>query len=211
MPDRDAQSPMDGIPTSTRGSPPNVRSRSSISSRWLSRFRRRSDRPWVRHRRAHCQAARAHPGGHDHRDRRVRGDAGQGPSLAGNGLRFELGDISRSTATAASTSSSPMPACSGFPIILDCLHQLAAGLRPGGSAGRSGPRQYRPPSHAVAFEVAREAPFVEAHGRRSDRWRTRGLRTGAVRRASRRDRFSPDQHVRLQVYGHRLGLDCRSR
>ena len=123
--------------------------------------------------------------------------------LAGNGLRFELGDISRFDTDGSFDVVFANASLQWVPDHPRLLHQLAAGLRPGGQLAVQVPANTDHPSHAVAFEVAREAPFVEHMG--VDPAAGAHAVCAPEQYAELLDGIGfSDQHVRLQVYGHRL-------
>src|ERR1035438_2019432 len=123
--------------------------------------------------------------------------------LAGNGLRFELGDISRFDTDGSFDVVFANASLQWVPDHPRLLHQLAAGLRPGGQLAVQVPANSDHPSHAVAFEVAREAPFVEHMG--VDPAAGAHAVCAPEQYAELLDGIGfSDQHVRLQVYGHRL-------
>ena len=123
--------------------------------------------------------------------------------LAGNGLRFELGDIARFSAENSFDVIFANASLQWVPDHPRLLRQLAAGLRPGGQLAVQVPANIDHPSHAVAFEVAQEAPFLEhmdvdpAAG--ADAVCTPERYAELLHGIG----FS-EQVVRLQVYGHNL-------
>jgi trans-aconitate 2-methyltransferase len=83
------------------------------------------------------------------------------------------------------------------------LRQLAAQLRPGGQLAVQVPANTDHPSHAVAFELAQEAPFLEHMG--ADAAAPAHAVCAPERYAEVLDDIGfSDQLVRLQVYGHHL-------
>jgi trans-aconitate 2-methyltransferase len=120
-------------------------------------------------------------------------------SLAGGGLRFERGDLATFAADGA------------YDLVLSnaALHWAPAGehaavltrwtaaLAPGGQLAVQVPSNFDHVSHRLADEVAGEAPFREALGdyQRGD----------AVLDPAEYARLLFEQHVRLQVYVHKLG------
>jgi len=123
--------------------------------------------------------------------------------LAGNGLRFELSDISRFNSESGFDVVFANASLQWVPDHPRLLHRFAAGLRPGGQLAVQVPANADHPSHAVATEVAQEAPFLEHMGTDP------AAKVHAVcvpeRYAELLDKIGfSDQHVRLQVYGHRL-------
>lgn len=120
--------------------------------------------------------------------------------LAGGGLRFELGDIAGFAGGGWDVVLSNA-ALQWLPDHEALFGRLAAALGPGGQLAVQMPANHDHPSHLVAAEVAAAEPFAPALG-------------GYVRRspvqapewyAELLDRLGlADQHVRLQVYLHRL-------
>jgi trans-aconitate 2-methyltransferase len=121
-------------------------------------------------------------------------------AVAGDGLRFELGDIGGFTE-------------GGWDVVFsnaalhwlgdheELLGRLVAGLRPGGQLAVQMPANHDHPSHVVAAEVAGTEPFRTALG---------GYRRVSPVQppewyAELLDRLGlAEQHVRLQVYLHHL-------
>jgi trans-aconitate 2-methyltransferase len=123
--------------------------------------------------------------------------------LAGNGLRFELGDISRFDSRACFDVVFANASLQWVPDHPRLLRQLAAGLRPGGQLAVQVPANADHPSHAVAFELAQQAPFLEHMG--DDPVAGAHVVCAPQRYAELIDGMGfSDQLVRLQVYGHRL-------
>ncbi|MGD0983993.1 MAG: methyltransferase domain-containing protein [Acidimicrobiales bacterium] len=123
--------------------------------------------------------------------------------LAGKGLRFELGDISRFATEAGFDVVFANASLQWVPDHPRLLRQLAAGLRPGGQLAVQVPANGDHPSHAVATEVAREEPFLAHMGADP---------APGIHPVCSPEKYAElldgigfcDQHVRLQVYGHRL-------
>src|SRR5581483_2756708 len=118
-----------------------------------------------------------------------------------DGLRFERGEIAAVSGDARYDlvfSNAALHWLPGHPAL---LARLTAMLRDGGQLAVGVPANYDHPSHVVAAEVAAEAPFRAALGGRSGQ-------PGVLRPeeyAVLLDRLGyRAQHVRLQVYGHRL-------
>ena len=123
--------------------------------------------------------------------------------LAGNGLRFELGDIGRFGAERSFDVVFANASLHWVPDHPRLVGQLAAGLRPGGQLAVQVPANTDHPSHAVAFEVATEAPFLEHVG--ADPLADAHAVCTPEQYAELLDGIGfSDQHVRLQVYGHHL-------
>jgi trans-aconitate 2-methyltransferase len=120
--------------------------------------------------------------------------------LAGDGLRFERADIAGFEGDGWDVVFSNA-ALQWLPDHGALLPRLAGLLRPGGQLAVQMPANYDHPSHLVADELAAEAPFaaeLAGHRRevpvRAPEWYAVLL-----------DRLGFDaQHVRLQVYLHRL-------
>ena len=127
----------------------------------------------------------------------------QSAQHAGGGVRFERGDIAEFTGLDGG----------GFDAVFanasiqwvgdhaSLFPQLAATLKPGGQLAVQMPANEDHPSHAVARQVAQEAPhahalggFVYRHSIESPEWYAEQFaRLGFA-----------EQHVRIQVYLHRL-------
>src|SRR5271166_2616843 len=122
--------------------------------------------------------------------------------LAGNGLMFETGDISRFDAEGSFDVIFSNAALHWVPDHPRLLARMAAGLRPGGQLAVQVPANADHPSHALASEVALEAPFSDHLGGATD----------VAPHVCPPERYSElldeigfsEQHVRLQVYGHHL-------
>ena len=120
--------------------------------------------------------------------------------LAAGGLRFELGDIA-GFGTGGWDVIFSNAALHWLPDHEALLGRLAAGLNPGGQLAVQMPANHDHPSHLVAAEVAGTEPFRAALG---------GYRRGSPVQAPEwyaelLDRIGfAEQHVRLQVYLHRL-------
>jgi len=121
-------------------------------------------------------------------------------AVAGDGLRFELGDIGRFSE-------------GGWDVIFSnaALHwlgdheqllaRLVAGLNPEGQLAVQMPANHDHPSHVVAAEVAGTEPFQTALGG----YRRHSPVQAPEWYAALLDRLGlADQHVRLQVYLHHL-------
>ena len=124
---------------------------------------------------------------------------------AGPGLRFEAGDIGALDAPAAWDVVFSNAALQWVPDHRAVLARWAAALRAGGQLAVQVPANFDHPSHLVAAEVATEAPFVAAFDG--------SLPPDAGINVLRPEEYAvllddlgfARQHVRLQVYGHRLG------
>ena len=122
-------------------------------------------------------------------------------AFAGDGLRFEQGDIASFAAEGRFDVVFSNAALHWLPDHPALLGRLTAALAPGGQLAVHVPANFDHASHTVAAEVAGEEPFRDALAA--------PLRQGAVlspeKYAVLLDRLGyREQHVRLQVYGHRL-------
>jgi trans-aconitate 2-methyltransferase len=123
--------------------------------------------------------------------------------FAGDGLRFEMGDIDEYTIASAQPYDLIFSnaALQWVPGHREPIGRLTAALAEGGQLAVQVPANQDHPSHVFATELALEEPFREALG-------------GYVRQSPvlRPDEYSVlldrsgfrEQHVRLQVYPHRL-------
>ena len=125
----------------------------------------------------------------------------RGTELAGGGVRFELGEIGRFTASEPFDllfSNAALHWVDDHPAL---LRRLTAAVAPGGQLAVQVPANYDHASHVVAAEVAGEEPF---------RSELRGYARGSSVLAPERycevlDQLGYTQpHVRLQVYAHHL-------
>jgi len=124
-------------------------------------------------------------------------------SFAGDGLRFEAGDISSCVAESSSDVIFSNAALHWVPDHPRLLRRIAAGLRPGGQLAVQVPANYDHPSHALAAELALETPFVE-YVRDSPEANVQSV-CAPERYAELLDGLGfSEQQVRLQVYGHHL-------
>jgi trans-aconitate 2-methyltransferase len=121
--------------------------------------------------------------------------------LAGDGLRFEAGDLASFAPEQPFDlvfSNAALQWVAEHDVLLE---RLSAALTPGGQLAVQVPANYDHPSHTVAAQVAGEAPFIEALA--SD-----GAHPGVLAPEAYAQRLHElgyaEQHVRLQVYGHRL-------
>jgi trans-aconitate 2-methyltransferase len=120
--------------------------------------------------------------------------------LAGDGLRFELGDIAGLVEGGWDVIFSNA-ALHWLPDHDALLSRLAGGLRAGGQLAVQMPANHDHPSHLVAAEVAGDEPFRTALGG----YRRRSPVQAPEWYAELLDRLGlAAQHVRLQVYLHRL-------
>ena len=124
----------------------------------------------------------------------------QSAQHAGAGVRFERGDIAEFVASGLDVvfANASIQWVEDHPSLLP---RLAATLKSGGQLAAQMPANEDHPSHAVARQVAQESPHAEAlggfvyrHSIQSPEWYAEQLaRLGFA-----------DQHIRLQVYLHRL-------
>jgi trans-aconitate 2-methyltransferase len=120
--------------------------------------------------------------------------------VAGAGLRFELGDIDAFESGSWDVVFSNA-ALHWLPDHAGLLGRLVAGLNPGGQLAVQMPANHDHPSHVVAAEVAGTEPFRTALGG----YRRESPVQPPEWYAELLDRLGlADQHVRLQVYLHRL-------
>ena len=121
-------------------------------------------------------------------------------AVAGDGLRFALGDIA-GFAEGGWDLVFSNAALHWLPDHERLLGRLAAALNPGGQLAVQMPANHDHPSHVVAAEVAGDEPFRTALGG----YRRRSPVRPPEWYAELLDRLGlADQHVRLQVYLHRL-------
>ena len=123
---------------------------------------------------------------------------------ARDGLRFELGDIASVHAAGQYDVVFANAALQWVPDHEVLLRTLRTALRPGGQLAVQVPANADHPSHTVSAEIAHEPPFHEAMGGAPPPDVVRGV-LPPERYAEILDSVGFfDQHVRLQVYGHRL-------
>jgi trans-aconitate 2-methyltransferase len=123
--------------------------------------------------------------------------------LVGGGLGFELRDIGRFDTEAGFDVVFANASLQWVPDHPRLLRQLARGLRPGGQLAVQVPANADHPSHAVAIEVARQAPFAQHMG--ADPAPDIHPVCTPEHYAEILDGIGfSQQHVRLQVYGHHL-------
>ena len=121
------------------------------------------------------------------------------------GLRFEQGDIARFTATGQYDIVFANAALQWVPDHRALLPRLAAALRPGGQLAVQVPANADHPSHLVAADVAREAPFADAFDGEPPPDPVQRNVLGPEQYAELLDEMGfGDQHVRLQIYGHHM-------
>lgn len=121
--------------------------------------------------------------------------------LAGDGLRFEPGDIAAFAPTAPFDLVFSNAAIQWVPAHEALLERLSAALAPGGQIALQVPANFDHASHVVAAQVAGEAPFRDslAHDRSDP-----GVLSPEAYAQRLHELGYAEQHVRLQVYGHRL-------
>ena len=121
--------------------------------------------------------------------------------FAGGGLRFERADIADFAARGQYDLVLSNAALHWLPDHETLLARLTSALVDGGQLAVQVPANFDHPSHVVAAEVASEAPF--AHALRGETHATNVLAPERYARLLERLGYA-EQHVRLQVYGHRL-------
>jgi trans-aconitate 2-methyltransferase len=122
-------------------------------------------------------------------------------AFAGDGLRFMLGDLAALPAEPAWDLVVSSAALHWVPDHETLFPRLAAALAPGGQLAVQMPANFDHPSHRVAEAVAGEAPFRDALGG----WVPEVSVLSPQHYAVLLDRLGfGEQHVRLQVYAHRL-------
>jgi trans-aconitate 2-methyltransferase len=123
---------------------------------------------------------------------------------AGPGLRFDAGDIGAFDEPEAWDVVFSNAALHWVPDHRAVLGRWAAAVRAGGQLAVQVPANFDHPSHLLAAEVGAEAPFAAAF--------ERGIPADGGSNVLRPEEYSvlledlgfARQHVRLQVYGHRL-------
>jgi len=121
--------------------------------------------------------------------------------LAEGGLRFEAGDIAAFAARAAYDLVFSNAALHWVDDHAALFARLTAALRLGGQLAVQMPANFDHPSHVVAAEIAAEAPFRDALG---GHVRGRPVLPHEDYTLLLERLGYAEQHVRLQVYGHRL-------
>ena len=125
--------------------------------------------------------------------------------LEHDGLRFELGDIATFEADGRYDVVFSNAALHWIPDHPRLLSRLRAALRPGGQLAVQVPANGDHPSHALAFEVAREAPFRPVLEDSGDALEEASPVLAPESYAQLLEELGfVTQHVRLQVYGHHL-------
>jgi trans-aconitate 2-methyltransferase len=123
--------------------------------------------------------------------------------FSGNGLSFETGDIGHFDAKRRFDIVFANASLHWVPDHPQLLRRLAAGLRPGGQLAVQVPANTDHPSHALATEVAQEAPFSEHVRDAPDVGASPVCAPERYAELLHEIGFSA-QNVRLQVYGHDL-------
>ena len=122
-------------------------------------------------------------------------------ALAGEGLRFERGDVADFAAPQPFDLVFSNAALQWLPDHAGLLRRLTDAVATDGQLAVQVPANCDHPSHAVAHQVAREAPFRDALG--GDARGKPVLEPEEYALLLHRLGYR-EQHVRLQVYGHRL-------
>jgi trans-aconitate 2-methyltransferase len=125
----------------------------------------------------------------------------QSSARADDDLRFERGDIANFRADRAYDLVFSNSALHWLPDHAALFERLTAALAGGGQLAVQVPANFDHPSHVVASEMAAEPPFADALGGRAHAEDVLAPEAYAVLLECLGYR---DQHVRLQVYGHRL-------
>ena len=131
---------------------------------------------------------------------------GEAAAFATGNVRFELGDIADVDAAAVGEFDIVFSnaALQWLPDHESMLARWAALVRSGGQLAVQVPANADHPSHLLSAEVAAESPFVEAMGGTPPPDPVLGV-LKPEQYAVVLDRLGfTEQHVRLQVYGHRL-------
>jgi len=135
--------------------------------------------------------------GLDSSEAMLRGSA----AFAGDGLRFERGDVAEFHAAGRYDLVFSNAVLHWLPSHEALLERLGSALAPGGQLAVQVPANFDHASHVVAAEVGSEPPFAAALGGHTHA--NNVLPPESYARLLDRLGFV-DQHVRLQVYGHRL-------
>ena len=123
---------------------------------------------------------------------------------AGDGLRFELGDIARFEAQAEYDVVFSNAALHWVEDHAAVLRRWTAALRAGGQLAVQLPANFDHPSHVIADEVAAEQPFKQALGEAPPADPARWVLEPQQYATLLYELGFETPHVRLQVYGHRL-------
>ena len=123
---------------------------------------------------------------------------------AGEGLSFAQGDISTFGGPPRYDVVAANAALQWLPDHRAILRRWTAALNPGGQLAIQVPANWDHPSHLVSAEVAHEPPFLEAFGGEPPPDPVRGVLVPEAYAELLDELGYAEQHVRLQVYGHRL-------
>jgi trans-aconitate 2-methyltransferase len=119
------------------------------------------------------------------------------------GLRFEAGDLGEFRGSGLDVVFANA-SLQWVPDHQRLLARLAEALAPGGQLAFQVPANYDHPSHTLAAEIARQAPFVDALGGDPPEDHTISVLAPEAYATLLDDLGFADQQVRLQVYGHHL-------
>ncbi len=122
-------------------------------------------------------------------------------ALAGDGLRFEHGDIASFAPPEPLEVLFSNAALQWLPDHPGLLRRLTGLIAPGGELAVQVPANFDSPSHLVAAEVAREPPFRDALGEHAQ---GPGVLEPLAYSELLHELGYAEQHVRLQVYAHLL-------
>lgn len=122
-------------------------------------------------------------------------------TLAGQGLRFEAGDLAAFAPERAFDVVFSNAALHWAPDHPRLLERLAAAVAPAGQLAFQVPASFDHPSHTAAEDTAREEPFADALGGAPH---PRNVLAPEAYAALLDKLGFHEQTVRLQVYGHRL-------
>lgn len=127
----------------------------------------------------------------------------QAAAFAGDGLRFERGDLAEYSASDLDVvfANASLHWVPDHPAL---LRRLAAMLGPSGQLAFQVPANYDHPSHRLAGVIAHEEPFFSALGGDPPEDHTRSVLPPETYAGLLDSVGFTSQHVRLQVYGHHL-------
>lgn len=123
---------------------------------------------------------------------------------AGAGVSFESGDIGDFEAESRFDVIFSNAALHWIPDHRALLDRLSSALRPGGQLAVQVPANADHPAHLLAGEVANEAPFLDAMQGAPPADVALGVLKPEQYAETLDELGFAEQHVRLQVYGHRL-------
>jgi len=123
---------------------------------------------------------------------------------AGGGLRFDRGDMAAFGGPPRYDIVAANAALQWLPDHVTTLARWSEGLNAGGQLAVQMPCNWDHPSHLLSAEVAAEQPFLDAFGGEPPPDPVRGVLAPEAYAQLLDDLGYADQHVRLQVYGHRL-------